>query len=143
MKALYNASGKTYVIVGSNSGIGKALIQLLHESKAQTIGLDIQPEAHQDIKSFLAKYYSARPTHLEELQPAFEAIQENTSSIDGLINLSGTLASFKSFDEMTPEEWNELFRKEQEEKEQALQREKDALEEIEKLKAELAKLKKQ
>ncbi|MEM8763166.1 MAG: SDR family NAD(P)-dependent oxidoreductase [Bacteroidota bacterium] len=109
MKASYNASGKTYVIVGSNSGIGKALIQLLHESKAQTIGLDIQPEAHQDIKSFLAKYYSARPTHLEELQPAFEAIQENTSSIDGLINLSGTLASFKPFGDMTPEEWNETY----------------------------------
>ena len=109
MKASYNASGKTYVVIGSNSGIGKALIQLLDESKAETIGLDIQSEAHQDISNFLTKYYSVRPTHLEEMQRAFKTIQENTSSIAGLINLSGTLASFKSFDKMTPEEWDETY----------------------------------
>jgi len=108
MKVSYNAKGKIYVIIGSNSGIAQALIESLLEAGATVFGIDIQ-SVSAGVANERFHYFNGNPLDVDEMSTFTGSVQKRVKYIDGLINLSGILATYKPFEEMTPEEWQETY----------------------------------
>lgn len=108
IKATYEATGKRLVIVGSNSGIGKALTQQLVDSKAIVFGMDIQDDST-FVDSNNYHYFKANPLDQAEIKVVCESIKKQVQQLDGLVNLSGAITHFKPIAEMTITEWNETY----------------------------------
>ncbi|MDB4293149.1 SDR family oxidoreductase [Maribacter sp.] len=96
------------VIVGANSGIGQALLKQLLKTGATVFGIDIQKEA-KTATSGNYHYFRANPLDEDELLEVVQSIEKETSQVDGLVNLSGTISQFKPIVELSFEEWNETY----------------------------------
>lgn len=108
IESKYQASKSKVVVIGANSGIGQALIKQLLQAKATVFGVDIQKESKISI-SERYHYFAANPLDEAELLGVVQNIEKQTSHIDGLVNLSGTISQFKPIAELTFEEWNETY----------------------------------
>lgn len=108
LTATYQAKDAHIVIVGGQSGIGKALIPKLLEANARVFSLDIsEPPTEFEDQNF--SYHRCRPTDLEEMQAMAEEIGRSSPKLTGLVCLSGTIKHFKPMLEQSPEEWQEVF----------------------------------
>ncbi len=96
------------VIIGSNSGIGKALIETLLNGGALVYGLDVQKESQIPIHKNYT-YYCANPLDIDALEPIAKHIGENDGALQALVNLSGTITQFKPISELSFEAWNETY----------------------------------
>ena len=104
----YKAQNISVVVVGANSGIGQTLCKQLLESKATVIGIDIQYECTGlDDENYT--YFQVNPLIESEMISAAKAVENITSSIYGLVNLSGTIDNFKSIEETTSEAWSKTY----------------------------------
>lgn len=104
----YQSQNTHIVLVGGNSGIGKASARKLLQANAQVYSLDIS-EAPKDIKHDNFHYYRCEPTDISSLSQTADQITQRNSSIQGLVCLSGTLKHFKPILEQSLEEWQEVF----------------------------------
>ncbi len=104
----YKAIGASIVIVGANSGIGIALTQQLLQAGATVFGIDIQDKsAYQSAHQL--QYYKANPLMVEELKDALVSIKKGCNSIQGLVNLSGTISQFEHIEDLNFEAWEETY----------------------------------
>lgn len=108
IRAQYQTVKAYVVIVGANSGIGQALIKQLLDAGATVFGIDIQKESKTTISEHY-QYFNANPLNEQELLGVIQSIGKQTSQINGLINLSGTISQFKTTDDISFEEWNETY----------------------------------
>ncbi len=103
IKLTLSASNAKILVVGSNSGIGLAFIKKLKTTGAQIIGIDIQATSKENIDL----YHCLDPRDFNAMQEIAKttAIQE----LDALVNLSGSINTFKTINTLSIEEWNETF----------------------------------
>ena len=103
----YKSGGHAIIIVGGNSGIGQALIQLCLESNIKVLSIDIQkssPFIDEDVY-----YFKANPLFKQELQDLISPILKISDSIVGLVNLSGTIKYFDTIEDAKTESWDETY----------------------------------
>ncbi len=108
LKVNYSAKGYNIIIVGANSGIGKALIEQLLPAGATVFGIDIQ-EASEISTTDKHLYFQANPMDIESMEQVKVTIEKQTSTIHGLVNLSGTIKQFKPILEQDINDWNETY----------------------------------
>ncbi len=108
IKAIYEATEKSIVIIGTNSGIGQALTKQLLASGGLVFGIDIQDESFIP-QSNEYRYFKTDPLSESDLQIVVEKIEKHVAQIDGLVNLSGTIRHFKPIEKMSIEAWNETY----------------------------------
>ncbi|TMM58658.1 SDR family oxidoreductase [Maribacter algarum] len=108
IKAKYQADKSFVVLIGANSGIGQELIKQLLEAKAMVFGVDIQKESRFPIiENYF--YFRANPLEEKEMVEMVKTIQNHTSHLNSLVNLSGTIRQFKSIESLNADEWNETY----------------------------------
>lgn len=97
---------RVILISGSASGIGKSCADLLIESGAYVIGLDI------GISSIDNERYHHYNLDIRDEQKIINVINEIEASygkIDGLVNCAGVFANSKPFYELSLEDWNQVI----------------------------------
>ncbi|KAA1244948.1 SDR family NAD(P)-dependent oxidoreductase [Aquimarina sp. RZ0] len=104
----FEAEYHKIVIVGINSGIGQALLSQFLESKAMIFGLDIQKISKASTHANF-QYFQVNPLDIDDMLTVVSKIETKVSQIDSLINLSGTIKSFKTIASSTVEDWNETY----------------------------------
>ncbi|RKR15196.1 3-oxoacyl-[acyl-carrier protein] reductase [Maribacter vaceletii] len=108
MKVSYKSKDNYIVVIGSNSGIGIALVKQLLETGAIVIGADIQEKSKVPFnENYL--YYKVNPLDYNSVTSLVDFVKEKTNKIVGLINLSGAITHFKSIEEISIEEWNHTY----------------------------------
>ena len=94
--------GKTVVISGASSGIGKSIAAyLIREYGARVVGLARGWERLQAVKNELGELfipYALDVTSREGWGELFSYLVNNRMKVDALINCAGALPEFKSFD---------------------------------------------
>lgn len=108
IKAVYQKTRSNVVIVGANSGIGTALLKLLLDAGVTVYGMDVQQKA-QLVNNKNYTYYCVDPLSLYAMEKVGARIAEKISSLDGLVNLSGTITQFKPITALDFKEWNETY----------------------------------
>ncbi len=108
MNAIYKSKGNHIVVIGSNSGIGVALVQQLLETGAIVIGADIQDKSKITNKEGYF-YLKTNPLDTESVKQLVNFVKNKTEEIIGLVNLSGAITHFKSIEEISQEEWNHTY----------------------------------
>lgn len=108
LKAQYAAKGYNIVVVGANSGIGYTLINQLLEAGATVFGIDIQ-ETSEYTTSSKFHYFQANPMDIDTMRNLRKVIETYASTINGLVNLSGTIKQFKPIAELSIDDWNETY----------------------------------
>lgn len=108
IKAKYEMEKVFIIVIGANSGIGQALIKQLVGAGASVFGIDIQNDS-KVATSKEYQYFTANPLDKDDLINVIQNIQGTTTQINGLVNLSGTIAQFKSITTISFEEWNETY----------------------------------
>ncbi|MEP3208185.1 MAG: SDR family oxidoreductase [Maribacter sp.] len=108
IKSKYQVENSFLVVVGCNSGIGIPLIKQLLNAGATVFGVDIQNESKNTFSGSF-HYFQANPLEKDSLSKVVREIERQTSYIDGLVNLSGTITQFKSIESTSYEEWNETY----------------------------------
>lgn len=106
MKLTYLAKNETYIVVGANSGIGKALIEILLLAEAQVIGIDIS-ESSNTHHNF--SFFKANPLDAHSLEYVKKSLSTQDINYKGLICLSGTISHFGSVMDLSPEQWREVY----------------------------------
>ena len=93
--------GKTFLVTGASSGIGKALCELLLYHGADVLGVTRRPNAlHPDVSPIQADL-----TSRQDISGIFHKL----GKIDGLINCAGT-AYLSRIVDGNPADWEEMFR---------------------------------
>ncbi|MFD1774831.1 SDR family NAD(P)-dependent oxidoreductase [Paenibacillus rhizophilus] len=96
-------SNKLFIVSGSNSGIGKACAELLLESEATVMGLDIKTNT---ISHSNYIHYSVDVRDEEQIMAVITEIHTKYGKIEGLANCAGIFANSKPFYELSLAEWN-------------------------------------
>lgn len=105
MQLNYNATGKSYLIVGGISTIGQHLISLLVDAGARVYALDI-PQAEEKPSTEHCIYIKCNPLELHELK---QIATDIATPLSGLICLSGTITHFGTVMDLTIEQWSEVY----------------------------------
>ena len=93
--------GKTFLVTGASSGIGKALCEQLLAHEASVLGVTRRPVAlHPDVSPITADL-----TKREDISTIFHSI----GKIDGLINSAG-MAYLSRVIDGNPSDWEEMWR---------------------------------
>lgn len=109
-----HSEDKVILVTGAANGIGKAISEEYLKIGAAVILADI--DAQQGLrlekeyigKGYNAFFYQIDLKNIDEIKKMFEIIIEKYSKIDILINNAG-ISKFKSFEEVTVEEWDEII----------------------------------
>ncbi len=98
---MISLKGKTFLVTGASSGIGKALCELLLSHGADVLGVTRRPNAvHPDVSPIQADL-----TSRQDISGIFHKL----GKIDGLINCAGT-AYLSRIVDGNPADWEEMFR---------------------------------
>ncbi|MEQ9423509.1 MAG: glucose 1-dehydrogenase [Cyclobacteriaceae bacterium] len=114
MENIFSLEGKTAVITGGASGIGKSISSLFAERGAVITLIDVNDEAGKETlaeisgKGGAATYHSCDITKQQNVQDVFESIYSNTGSIDILVNNAG-LAFVGTIEQTTEEDLDRLY----------------------------------
>jgi len=94
-------SGKTMLVTGASSGIGRAICERLLERGANVLGVTRRPSALlEDVSPILADL-----TRREEISGVFQGL----GKIDGLVNCAG-VAYLSRIIDGNPADWEEMWR---------------------------------
>jgi len=94
-------AGRSYLVTGASSGIGRALCEQLLEKGAAVLGVTRKPTAlHPDVFAIQADL-----TSREEISSMFQSV----GKIDGLVNCAGTAYMSRIIDG-NPVDWEEMWR---------------------------------
>ncbi|MFM0394915.1 SDR family NAD(P)-dependent oxidoreductase [Paraburkholderia phytofirmans] len=109
---LFSVGGKTAVVTGAASGIGKATAWLLADAGARVIVADNQIEAATVVASDIGRGAYALGFDLrddESIARLFADTSRESGSVDILINNAGIYPRY-AFDELTEAAWQEMQR---------------------------------
>jgi NAD(P)-dependent dehydrogenase (short-subunit alcohol dehydrogenase family) len=98
-------SGKTFLVSGSSSGIGKRSAELLLDNGANVVGMDV---IQSSITSEKYKHFIIDIRDEQKIIITLNEIEELYKKIDGLANCAGVYASSKPFYELSLEDWNKV-----------------------------------
>lgn len=105
-------SGKTAVVIGGGSGIGKSIALALANEGANVVIADIEKQAADEVSHEIAEYgvdsFAMRVdvSKFEEVQALANAVYEKYSSVDILCNNAGvTLRPFRAHWDCSLEDW--------------------------------------
>jgi NAD(P)-dependent dehydrogenase (short-subunit alcohol dehydrogenase family) len=101
-------------ITGGANGIGRSLVEQFAEhgdfvhffDKDRKRGAKLEKDLKES--GYNTEFHEIDVASWDEIKNGFQAIQTKHNSIDVLINNAG-ISKFKSFWEMTPEEWNTII----------------------------------
>lgn len=99
-------SNRLFLISGTNSGIGKACAELLLDSEATVIGIDVKNRSINHEKYI---HYSIDVRDEKKIITLVNEIQLKYGKIDGLANCAGVFANGKPFYELGIDEWNDVI----------------------------------
>lgn len=108
----YDFDGKVVVVTGGAKGIGKEVVKGIHDGGGTVALLDIDDEAGKKTVSELGskdKYYHMDQSNRDEVNKTIAQIISDFKQVNGLINVAGIISA-KSFDELTPEEWDRTLK---------------------------------
>ncbi|MCR4688269.1 MAG: SDR family oxidoreductase [Saccharofermentans sp.] len=94
--------GKTFIVTGTSSGIGKSCALQLLSSGAKVLGIDV---CESSIEDPMYNHHQASVTDEE----AISGILSGTDKIDGLVNAAGIWGSGKPFFDMELSEWEKVI----------------------------------
>ena len=97
----WDNKGKTFIVTGSSSGIGRSCAEQLIRSGASVIGIDIGKSTIDDP---MYKHYQASVAD----EPAITGIIDGIAQIDGLVNAAGIWGSGRPFYEMDVSDWERV-----------------------------------
>lgn len=98
--------GKTFVVTGGGSGIGRALVLALIQRGARVAAIDIQEAALLETSGLVGDNNSALSTHVVDITDRRKVeilpqqIIERHKAVDGLINNAGIIQPFLKFNEL-------------------------------------------
>jgi NAD(P)-dependent dehydrogenase (short-subunit alcohol dehydrogenase family) len=101
-------------ITGGANGIGRSLVERFAEQRDFVHFFDKDRKGGEELEKELresgyhTEFHEIDVAFCEEVKDGFQAIQTKHNSIDVLINNAG-VSKFKSFWEMSPEEWNTII----------------------------------
>ena len=110
-----NFNNKTALITGAAVGIGRAVAHKLAQNGAKVILVDVNFEKLQTVKRELEQYtnsvliYECDITDEEKVNEIVSESKKAFGSIDILINNAAVWRSFKTFTEISSEEWKQFL----------------------------------
>jgi NAD(P)-dependent dehydrogenase (short-subunit alcohol dehydrogenase family) len=104
-------SGRTIVVTGGISGMGRATVELLRERGAGVAVIDWKaPEAGKELERATgATVFDADVSREEEMVRAFEAIDSRFERVDGLFSNAGIARTEGLIHEESAESWDEVI----------------------------------
>ncbi len=97
--------GRTAVVTGSSSGIGRELCGLLAEKGASVYGLSRRPSLVDHLSFTWIRTDVTKP---DEIDRAFDRVLDERERVDVLVNNAG-FGLFGSVETLEPEAWNRLI----------------------------------
>ena len=107
--------GKTAIITGGGSGIGRAICLLLADEGARVAILDLNDEGGQETERIItgrgqiARFWHVDVSREEDIARAFLEINTEFGKINILVNNAGILGAGKPTHEITEVEWEGVF----------------------------------
>lgn len=98
-------SGKTIIVSGAASGIGKAVADRLLQEGAQVVGIDLSPAT---LSKPAYRHTEADVRDEVTVERAVAAAAEALGGIDGLVHAAGTFSLGKPFFELTVDDWRRV-----------------------------------
>lgn len=105
--ALPSLAGKTGIVTGAASGIGRATAALFTSLGAQVIGADIEDDEGEALAKELGSkfaYFHCDVTDLGQLSALMSFASKKFHRLDVLANVAG-VAEWKDFDDLTEKDW--------------------------------------
>lgn len=105
-----NVSGKTIIVTGAGSGIGRALTLLLLNKGATVVAVDLNSETLAETKALAGELQNKLSLHTVDItdrqavQSLPNQILQHHSSIDGLVNNAGIIQPFEKINDLTYEQ---------------------------------------
>lgn len=113
---MQNQGAKIVMVTGATSGIGKATAQLFAKKGYNLIITGRRTELLENLKEKIKRKYAVRVKTLEfdvrkldEVQKAFQSLDEYWSDIDILVNNAGLAKGFDYIDEGQTEDWDVMI----------------------------------
>lgn len=107
--------GKTAIITGGGSGIGRAICLLLADEGAKVAILDLNDKGGQETERIItgrgqtARFWHADVSREEDIATTFAEINSKFGKINILVNNAGILGAGKPTHEITEVEWERVF----------------------------------
>ncbi len=101
-----NLKNRIFIVSGTNSGIGKACAEVLLDSEAMVVGMDLKEAS---ITHERYNHYLLDITNEEQVITVINEIDDKFGRVDGLVNCAGTFARSKPFYELGLNEWNKVI----------------------------------
>lgn len=112
---MYNLVGKTALVTGAGSGIGRAIARRLAEEGCDIAILDIDREGAEEVAGLVrdagrrAVAEVADVSDLEQVETGIVACKDALGKIDILVNNAGIIR-VSTLVEMSPADWRDIFR---------------------------------
>jgi 3-oxoacyl-[acyl-carrier protein] reductase len=100
----YDFTGRTAVITGGAGGIGRSIAQRLTFSGCRVWVWDIAPSDLADSRALTVDV-----TDSDQVRAAVAEVVERDSCIDILVNSAGYLGAHRSFETVSPEDWDRII----------------------------------
>jgi len=105
--------GKTALVTGAASGMGRAIAQLFSKEGANVVFTDLNidglKEAVEGCNSSKTHFIQVNVTSNVDFQQAVKEVEEKFGYIDLLVNCAGVPQSFTDIEELEEEEWNRII----------------------------------
>lgn len=107
-------AGKTALVTGAASGMGKAIAELYAKEGAKVIASDINESVHEVVKAIeaaggIATGFVGNVANLEDIDAMVQLAISEYASLDILVNNAGVLDNFMAVGELTDELWDRVM----------------------------------
>jgi len=115
LEALFDLSGKTAVITGAGSGLGKAIAEAMGEAGASVACIDIDSGAAKETSDGIRKldvdstYLKCDVSKEDEVKETFKSISAHYGRVDILFNNAGVSGPNANLLQVSLEEWNHVI----------------------------------
>lgn len=96
--------GKTIIVTGTSSGIGKGCAEVFSKNGANVVGFDRQASENSGFT-----HYTVDVREETSIKQAIDHMAKMFPRIDGLVNCAGIFSQRKPFYEISLEEWNQVL----------------------------------